>query len=177
MDDRATINEELRTLTERLVVTLARLSERNERLERLADDYEHALRTADTPSLAACVSSQNEAIQEIATLDQERDALVRELGLRLGIPPGGRLRITELAERLPGELRERLLRVATPLRESLERLGERHELLKQATEQIAGHVEGLMRQVASASSHAGTYGRRGSVESGTGVITALDVRS
>jgi hypothetical protein len=38
-------------------------------------------------------------------------------------------------------------------------------------------VEGLMRHVGRKLSHAGTYGRRGVVEAGQQVISALDMKT
>ena len=67
--------------------------------------------------------------------------------------------------------------LAERLRELLARLQREHAALKEASLALAGHMEGLMRQLSKRLSHAGTYGRTGMVESRVQVVSALDLRS
>jgi hypothetical protein len=63
------------------------------------------------------------------------------------------------------------------VRELVRRTSDLVRAVAAATRAMMLHVEGLMRQVDRHLSHAGTYGRRGTVEAGGPVLSALDLRT
>jgi hypothetical protein len=156
----------------------------------LAAEHRAAISKADSSALAACVRRQNEVVQRVADLERRRMALMGQLLERLR--PAGAARgpgsasqsvvpdrptITSIARALPEPVRARLIAVAERLRELLERLHREHLVLKEAATALAGHMEGVMRQVGRAFSHAGTYGRRGAMDGAVQVISGIDLRS
>jgi hypothetical protein len=85
--------------------------------------------------------------------------------------------VMQICKCLAAPWRERLLAAADKLREVLNRLHQEHTALRVAAQELSGHMEGLLRQVCRKLSHAGTYGRGGSIDSSVTVVTSLDVRT
>ena len=165
------------------------LAEHGELLN-LAAEHRRAISKADSAALAACLAQQGQVVQRVADLERRRMSLMVRLSDRLrssgveralgsGVQPvvPDRITITSLARTLPEPVRTRLIAVAERLRELLERLHREHLVLKEAAAALASHMEGVMRQVGRAFSHAGTYGRRGAVDGAVQVISGLDLRT
>ncbi len=148
-----------------------------ERLSSLSQDRRQAMRAADPVALGRVIAQESEAVQVVAALEQKRLPLVADLSKRLGAPARTETTITWIAQRLPGLARERLLSLAQRLRELISTVLKQNETARRTAELLAGHMEGLMRQVAAALNHGQTYGRGGVVTAGPTVVSALDVRS
>lgn len=138
-------------------------------------EHRAAIRSA-RPSIAAEVTDrQTQALERIAMLEETRRSLVQRV-LDAGLWPQRTLiTLSGLAER-SGAMRGPLLETAQRLREAIGRVQTEQGVLVRVTRSLSAHIEGLMRHVAKAASHAGTYGRRG-VVGNAAVMTALDVRS
>lgn len=171
---------ELETLLRELLVE-------HEQLLTVAEMQKRAIAGANTDALASCVHQQNVIVQRVAELEKRRLGLVARLGERLrpaqarkggdaGIVPD-RPTIAWLAQTFPEPTRGRVIAAADRLRELLVRLHKEHVALKDATTTLATHMEGVLRQVAGRMSHAGTYGRRGIVETRVQVVSTLDMKS
>lgn len=169
---------------------LEKLLTEHEELLALAGHHRTAIATADPHSLGACVQRQNEVMQRVAELEKKRLGLMARLmdkmrPLASKASASGRSveavpdkpTVSWIAKALPEPIRSRLVALAERLRDLLARLQREHAALKEASLALASHMEGLMRQLAKQLSHAGTYGRRGVVESKVQVISALDLRS
>lgn len=148
-----------------------------ERLSALSQERQRAIRAADPGALGRVIGLESEAVQAVAALEQKRLPLVADLAKRLGAPARTETTITWIAQRLPGLARERLLSQAQRLRELISSVLKQNDTARRTAELLAGHMEGLMRQVAAALNHAQTYGRAGVVGAGPTVVSALDVRS
>src|SRR5262249_51899410 len=94
--------------------------------------------------------------------------------------------LSDLAGRLPGAARGRVLSLGERLRALLSTLHREHEVLRTAAAALASHMDGLMRQIGRRLSHAGTYERprqaRGEAAGPwpgavAPVVTALDMTS
>lgn len=172
---------ELETLLRELLVE-------HEQLLTVTGMQKEAIAKANTDALACCVHQQNAIVQRVAELEKRRLGLVARLGERLrpaqprGGPASGgivpdRPTIAWLAQTFPEPTRGRVIAAADRLRELLKRLHREHVALKEATTTLATHMEGVLRQVAGRLSHAGTYGRRGVVETRVQVVSTLDMKS
>lgn len=165
-----------------------------ERLDALLDDYtkEHrvwltaladqrqAVRRADGPKVEAAAHAQQRVLERIAALEARRAALVNDAALALPAmkPDHARaISLRDLAGHLPAANAAALIARADTLRELIREAHRQTASLAGATRAMVGHMEGLMRHVARQLSHAGTYSRRGCVEVGGAVVSAVDLRS
>jgi hypothetical protein len=171
-----------------LEALLERLLAEHEQLLELAASHRQAIAGADPRTLGDCLQRQNEVVQRVGDLESQRLALVARLAERMrplakagGSRPAEAIpdkpTVSWIAKSLPEPLRTRLVGLAERLRELLARLQREHATLREASAALASHMEGMMRQLAKRLSHAGTYGRRGMVESTVQVVSALDLRT
>lgn len=170
-------------LYERLDAVLRALLAEHEGMLSIVTEHRHALASANSAALGACLERHAEAAQRVALLERERQTVVATLA---GIPtsphhPGRAAAaaptMSALTARAPEPVRARLAGLAAALRDLLNALHREHVALKAAAETLSSHMEGLMRQVCRRLSHAGTYGRAGAVDSSVQVVSALDLRS
>ncbi|MEK6701204.1 MAG: flagellar export chaperone FlgN [Planctomycetota bacterium] len=136
-----------------------------------------AIRAADPSRLARIGELQLAALRAISALEDRRRVLVNTIsdtGRWTGATP---ITLSALAQHAPKDQRESLLAMATSLRGVMSACQSEQSTLKSAAQSLAAHIEGVMRQIARTLSHAGTYGRRGLVDTSTAVTTALDLRS
>lgn len=83
-----------------LIMALGSLAELAEELGRLALETQSAIRQEKIKKIGELVIEQEKQFLRFQMLDQEREALVRELGSQLGIAAGAR-QAEKLAERVP----------------------------------------------------------------------------
>lgn len=136
-----------------------------------------AMRHADPVGVQQATSDQARNTTRLADLERERVALVRDaedagLVMRGGSP----VTLRVLAAACPQETRGTLVKEAQALRTLMEEVARETSSTRAATLTLLAHVEGVMRQVAGRLSHSGTYSRRGVVEAGASVVSAVDVR-
>jgi len=155
----------------------------HEQLLTLARAQKTAMAAADSNGLSQCVHQQNIIVQRVAELEKRRLGLVARLSDQF--PPTALMNVhrpdkptlTWLAESFPAAVRDRVLRVAERLRDLLARIHREHLALREAAATLSTHMEAVIRQVTGRLSHAGTYGRRGTVETRVQVVSSLDLRS
>lgn len=150
---------------------------RYERIRTLADERLDAIRRSDGGRLARVIGMENEIIQEIAEIEKRRIGVVGRFAERLGSPSRTQTTMSWIAERLGEPVRGRLLALARTLRETIEVVRRENAVARTAAETLAQHMSGLLRTVAAHLNHAKTYGRRGTVDAGPSVVSALDVTS
>lgn len=160
-----------------LETLLADLYTAHEKLSLAADAQREAVRRADPALVNRCTEEQSELLREIAGLEERRRALVAAMtaGFPRRAPGQGPITLSELAKMTPEPHRTRLVELAAQVRAAVERAADRQQTLKAATASLLAHMEGLMRQVAQRLSHAGTYGRRGMIDSVPAVVSGLDL--
>lgn len=147
-----------------------------QRLSGLAAQRQEAIKRASPSGIAATIAAENDAVQQLAEIEKRRITVVGRLAERLGAPEKSQTKLSWIAARL-GPAGERLARRAAELREAAESLRRVNEVARAATQQLAGHMEGLWRQAAAALNHSKTYGRIGRVDPGAVIVSGLDVRS
>ncbi len=153
---------------DRLDALLATLIDEHRALLGLARDHRDALAQADAKRLQGVVEQTGQVLGRIHAVETERQALVAG-------PDGRPGTIDELLRVVDEADRARLSDRAGALRELIQTVQREHEAVRAASEALAAHVRGVMRQVASKLSHAGTYGRAGRVEPVGTVVTGVDV--
>ncbi len=149
----------------------------HEHLSRLAEVRHEAMRRANMEALGACIQCENEVVQQIADTEKRRVRVVGVIAAELGSPAKSQTRMSWIAERCPEPARKRLLTLAATLRETIGVLHKRNEVVRSAAEALARHMNGIRRQIGATLNHARTYGRRGAVDPGPSVVSAVDLRS
>lgn len=166
---RARVAEQVEPLLESLIG-------RHEALLDLAEEHRAAIRDADASGLSDVIARTTDVVGEIARLDEQRAQLAAQRGgdprAAAGVP------LTELAQSLTGEQRDRVMAKGERLRGLIERVRAEHQAIRLASESLLSHMQGLMKQVSATLSHAGTYGSSGSVAPvRQQVVTGIDVQS
>ena len=162
-------------------------------LERLARERHDAIRSADVAELGRTIEQESAQIQRVAELERRRAHVAAMLaqtsaqtsGVSVGVSVGvdsdpnsnAPLTVTQVAQHIGGVTGKRLLKLADRLRELIGSVLSVNEVCRRASEMLSTHMEGLMKQVSAELNHAGTYGRRGAVDPGPRVVSALDVKS
>jgi small-conductance mechanosensitive channel len=153
---------------DRLDALLSGLIDEHRQLLGLTRDHKAALTTADAQALKAVVEQTGAVIQRVNTIETERQQLVAR-------PDGRPSTMDELLAAVNTADRQRLTQRAGTLRDLIRTVQQEQEAVRLASEALATHMRGLMQQVASKLSHAGTYGRAGRVEPVATVMTGLDI--
>lgn len=167
----------LSTLAGDLRAVLQDYTARYTQLRALTDAQREALRRADGPEVERLAGTQAGILQAIAVIDRRRDALVNAAAAALPGLRASPITLSAIAAALPGSPSDDLRARAAALRVLVRETGEASNLVGAAARTLLTHFEGLMRQVSGRLSHAGTYSRRGVVEAGGPVLSALDLRS
>lgn len=167
-------------MSQRLDALLSAMIAAQQQLLEAIAAHRDALRAADARAVDAAVARHHDAIKHVAFLEQQRRELVM-MAIR-GVPElvGQRpeqVTLTKLASHSTQGTRAALLTKARTLRELVTQAQGGAATLKMATLSLLAHMEGLMRQVGQQLSHAGTYSRRGVVEPGGTVVSAVDMQS
>lgn len=167
----------LKTLpqTEALERVLESLAAEHESLIALARGHREALRKADSPAIARIATLRAEANERIVELDRERARLVDEIAKSLGLPSVN-LTVRALIARLGGPSAARLSALAQRLRSLIEEARQEQSALREATATLAGHLGGLLAQVAQTCAVARTYTARGRMAQGIALPAAMDIR-
>lgn len=156
---------------------LGEYTARYEQLAALGATHREAIRAADGRGVEAAAAAQAAVLHAVSGLESRRGSLVNRaadlmpaLRKRTGI-----VTLTDVARALPGD-HAPMAAKAAKLKTLVESVRDQANTVGGATRSLLAHVEGLMRQVSRQLSHAGTYGKRGFVEPGGTVVSALDVR-
>jgi len=147
---------------------LEQLESEHDRLLELAGAHKDALRSASPEQMQQVTMATSEALMRIARIEQERQQMLKQ-----GDSPVDTL--DQLLERFSDEDRSRLSERRARLRELIIRVREEQQAVGLASENLANHMRGLIRQVGASLSHAGTYSRGGAVDPGRNqVVSSLD---
>jgi len=153
---------------DRLDALLGALIGEHESLLRLTGEHREAVATADMQRLGDVLDQTGRVLERVRRVESERQRLVARTD-------GSPSTLDELMSAVDSADRERLTERSSTLRGLIERVKTEQDAVKEASEALANHMRGLMQQVASRLSHAGTYGRAGRVENSAAVMTGVDV--
>ena len=149
----------------------------HEQLADLSVVHHDAMRRADTDALGSCIQAENEIVQQIANTEKKRIRVVGALAAHFGSPARNQTRLSWIAERCPDAARKRLETLTDRLTKTIKTLQERNAVVQAAAETLARHMNGIRKQISATLNHAKTYGRKGAVDAGPSVISAVDIRS
>lgn len=173
MQPSATLNRPKPTETgavdvERLDGLLAQLENEHQLLLGLAQEHKAALAHASVDDLKKITMRTSESLMRVARIEQQRQALIARQGEPIDT-------LDQLLERFGDDDRARISERRIRLRALIERVRDEQLAVKLASENLANHMRGLMKQVGASLSHTGTYSRGGSVDVGrTQVVSGLD---
>jgi len=149
----------------------------HEQLADLSVVHHDAMRRADTEVLGSCIQAENEVVQQIANTEKKRIRVVGAIAAQLGSPAKSQTKFSWIAERCPDLARKRLETLTDRLTKTIKILHERNAVVQAAAETLARHMNGIRKQISATLNHAKTYGRKGAVDAGPSVISAVDIRS
>lgn len=159
-------------LLDELAAVLGSLLREHEALLDVTARHRQAIATADMLALRTVNEQQQQAAERMAHLERRRQQLAAALAPHA--PEGAAGTLPALAAAFP-HARDTLTALADRIRDVAGRLSREQRAVRIAAEALAEHMQGLMKQVARKLSHAGTYGRRGSVDARVQVTSALDL--
>lgn len=167
-------------LADNLDSLLDSMSSAYTRLGDAGDAHREAIRSADARAVELAVQRESLIFRELQKLDHQRRELVALAHAAfppLRKTPAERTTLTQLASQTPDTRRGVLTAKAASLRMLVQSVQDRTAGIASAASSLLAHMEGVMRQVARQLSHSGTYSRRGVVEAGGSVVSAVDIRS
>jgi len=85
------------------------------------------------------------------------------------------MRLMELAESLPEPMRGNLLVLRQQLRQVMTQVREQTSVVRQATESLLRHMQGLVKSITAISTGTPTYGSRGMMPQKAGTIRTISL--
>lgn len=153
---------------DRLDGLLAQLEDEHQLLLGLAGEHRTALAHAAVNELKKITMRTSESLMRVARIEQQRQALIARQGEPIET-------LEQLLDRFSDDDRARISERRDRLRSLIERVRDEQQAVKMASENLANHMRGLMKQAGASLSHTGTYSRGGSVDvARTQVVSALD---
>jgi FlgN protein len=148
---------------------LAELESEHTHLLSLAVAHRDALTHASVKELNDITLKTSEVLVRIAKIeDNRREMIAKDHGTVVSLD--------ELMDQFSDNDRDRIGQRRTRLRELIGRVKEEQDAVRVASENLANHMRGLIKQVSATLSHSGTYSRGGAVDpSRNQVVSSLDV--
>ena len=155
--------------TDRLDSMLGQLEDEHTSLLDLAIAHKDALTHASVNELNTITLKTSEVLVRIAKIeDGRREMITRDNGAIASLD--------QLMENFNPSDRNRIGKRQLRLRELISKVKDEQDAVRIASENLANHMRGLIKQVSASLSHAGTYSRVGAVDpSRTQVISSLDI--
>ncbi len=155
--------------TNRLDAMLGQLETEHLALIELAKAHKDALAHASVQELNEITMKTSEVLMRIAQIEDARRTMITQ-------DHGSLASLDELMEHFNTNDRDRIGQRRTRLRELIVRVKDEQDAVRQASENLADHMRGLIKQVGASLSHAGTYSHRGAVApSQSQVVSSLDL--
>ncbi len=155
--------------TDRLDSMLGQLEDEHSSLLDLAIAHKDALSHASLEELNTITMKTSDVLLRIAQIeDGRREMITRDTGKLSSLD--------QLMEQFNPKDRERIGQRQARLRDLIMRVKDEQDAVRVASENLANHMRGLIKQVGESLSHTGTYSRVGSVSpSHTQVVSTLDM--
>ncbi len=155
--------------TDRLDSMLGKLEDEHTTLLDLAKAHKDALTHASVAELNAITMQTSDVLMRIAQIEDARRTMITN-------DTGSLASLDQLMEQFNASDRDRIGKRQTRLRELIMRVKDEQDAVRVASENLANHMRGLIKQVGASLSHAGTYSRGGAVDpSRSQVVSSLDV--
>ena len=155
--------------TDKLDSMLGQLEEEHANLLGLAIAHKDAITHASVEELHTITNKTSETLLRIAEIEDARRAMIMN-------DTGALASLDQLMEQFDTHDRDRIGQRQTRLRELIGRVKKEQEAVRIASEDLANHMRGLIKQVGATLSHTGTYSRGGAVDpSRSQVVSSLDM--
>jgi hypothetical protein len=155
--------------SDKLDSMLADLETEHNKLLDLAHAHKDALTQASVEELRDITIKTSDVLMRVASIEDRRRAMIERDTGSLGT-------LDQLIEQMNPTDQDRIGKRRSRLRELILRVQEEQSAVRQASEHLASHMQGLIKQVSASLSHSGTYSRGGAVDpSRSQVVSSLDV--
>lgn len=155
--------------TDRLDSMLGQLEDEHTNLLGLAKAHKDALTHASVKELNEITNKTSDVLMRIAQIEDGRREMMTQSAEGLST-------LDELMERFNSQDKDRIGKRQQRLRSLIGQVKEEQEAVKIASENLANHMRGLMKQVGASLSHTGTYSRGGGIDpSRSQVVSSLDM--
>lgn len=155
--------------TDRLDAMLGELEVEHLNLLALSKQHKDAISHASIKELNSITMQTSDVLIRIAQIEDARREMIAQ-------DDGSLATLDHLMQQFSDSDRDRIGHRRTRLRELIGRVREEQDAVKVASEHLANHMRGLIKQVGASLSHAGTYSRVGAVDpSRTQVVSSLDL--
>ncbi|MEZ6235498.1 MAG: flagellar export chaperone FlgN [Phycisphaerales bacterium] len=162
------------TLEHEIDALLSDLHAEHERLLDAVRQHRAAISAADDNAIAQALALHRTSVESLRDLDHRRARLTgRALGRTAPSAPPPKF--ADVLARVSPEARQRLAERAADVRTLATTAQREQAALGHAAAALAGHMQGLMRTVASRVSESGAYTRRGYVERPARPVGTLDL--
>lgn len=155
--------------TDRLDSMLGQLADEHTGLLELAQAHRQAITHASIKELNTITNKTTDALMRIARIEDSRRKLIADENGK--VSP-----LDDLIHQFNPADQDRINQSRTRLKDLILRVQEEQNAVKEATENLASHMRGLIQQVGASLSHAGTYSRAGAIApTRTQVVSSLDM--
>lgn len=164
----------LRVCGENLCETLDRLRELHEEILEVLAAKEEALVAVELEALAVAREEEESLLRGVVEEEKERLLLTEEIGDLIGHPEPVAVRVEEMLDHLPGDLRARLSDSRDGLREAAARLGRRNRADRALIEHSLGHIQVFLSRLVNEEMLGSGFGAKGHGTAGDGGPMPLD---
>jgi hypothetical protein len=168
---------DLKTAALMLERLLAAQLEEHQRLRACIDRKREAIRTADIDAVTAICGEENAIIQRVAEVEKRRLELVGRMTQAIQPKAPSPMSMSQLSAALGEAQGVRLQAYADQLKTLISDVKRQSSIVRAAAETLSKHMSGIVQTVHSALSRARVYSRRGQINLGVQLESALDVKS
>lgn len=166
--------------SEQIVESLKRLISLHDELLEVVKAEREAILHADTQAVRACVECKSMLVERLREIELVRLNAVTALFSSSGDAPmsgeqAAEVSLEAITQRFDSPMRAHAIELGRRLSEKVTTLQRQHGVVRLAAESLLSHMQGLMHQVSRKLSHAGTYGRSGTIASHPQVVSGLDM--
>ena len=138
-----------------------------------------AIRTARIDCVTEQCQREQKLLSALHELELKREPIVRHLAGLIGmaVNPNETITSTAIADRLDEPDRSTLQALTAQLRETIDDVKRVHSIVRQATDALSRHMNGVMQSVQAALNQSGVYERRGRLAHASQVARSVDLRS
>ncbi len=159
------------------------ISAHQELLKHLAARRE-AMRSANMEQFEACRKLEEAVVLRIATLDEERQAVVAAL-VSKAIPAtygddcdiSQSISITEISQQVSGQRGSQLTKLSSYLRSLIQDVQHETKVVRSASEALLAHISMLAQKFRIVSTRTSLYGRDGKMGAGPALVRGIDVQT
>lgn len=132
-----------------------------------------AMKKSNVGAIQSAAAREGLLVRKMAELDRRRGDVMAVIGSALGAGTGKGLTISRVAEGAEPAERERLLAMSAGLQQRVRVVAELHRVITIVSAEMLAHFRSVLTVMTRAGDEAGTYTRRGRMES-KGSMRVLD---